>query len=143
MPGHRHQRPGRRVPAHERRAALGGQRPAVIYIGDHDDPGYDFENNTRRVVVRETGEREWRRVALTPAQAADRERNLIAITKTDKRCRPPRSYQAVEVEALGQSVVTGIVRDALDSLLPEPLADVLERQRLEREEVRRRLNGSA
>ncbi len=31
------------------------------------------------------------------------------------------------MEALGQSVVTGLIRDALDDLLPEPLADVQER----------------
>ncbi|HET8872218.1 MAG TPA: hypothetical protein VFM83_00895, partial [Gaiellaceae bacterium] len=30
-------------------------------------------------------------------------------------------YEAVEVEALGQGVVTEIVRAALDALLPEPL----------------------
>jgi hypothetical protein len=30
-------------------------------------------------------------------------------------------YEAVEVEALGQGVVTQIVRAALDALLPEPL----------------------
>ena len=52
-----------------------------------------------------------------------------------------RSYPAVEVEALGQGVVTGIVRAALDSLLPEPLARVLEREHEQRERERRRLSG--
>jgi hypothetical protein len=32
----------------------------------------------------------------------------------------------VETEALGQAVIVQIVRDWLDELLPEPLADVLE-----------------
>lgn len=34
------------------------------------------------------------------------------------------------------------VRDALDSLLPEPLADVLEREEAEREESRTKLSQS-
>jgi hypothetical protein len=45
-----------------------------------------------------------------------------------------RVGNAVEVESLGQGVVTGIVRDALDALLPEPLEHVLvgeESQRVE------------
>ena len=44
-----------------------------------------------------------------------------------------RAYPAVEVESLGQGVVTGIMRAALDSLLPEPLDRVLEREHEQRE----------
>ena len=37
----------------------------------------------------------------------------------DKRYKPKRAYKSVEVEALGQSVVLGMVRDRLNALLPE------------------------
>jgi hypothetical protein len=42
---------------------------------------------------------------------------------------------AVEVEALGQADLVGLVRSQLDAVLPEPLEDVLERERREREAV--------
>jgi hypothetical protein len=68
------------------------------------------------------------------------------IEKTDRRYRPPRLHRAVEVEALGQGAVTALVRDALDALLPESLANVRRRERDERAEWARRLreypNGS-
>jgi hypothetical protein len=93
------------------------------------------EANTQRVLVREAGERPWKRVALTEAQA----KGLPQIEGIDRRYKPERRFVKVEVEALGQGVVTGIVRDALDALLPEPLADVLARERCQREQERARL----
>ena len=104
----------------------GNERP-VLYVGDLDDQGRDIEANTRRVLVREAGAREWRRVALTAEQVA--EHGLPAIPKVDQRCKPPRVGKAVEVEALGQSTVTALVREALDELLPEPLDGVQVRRR--------------
>jgi len=103
---------------------VGNERP-VLYVGDFDPQGADIEANTRRVLVREAGEREWRRVALTAEQAA----GLPSITKLDRRYRPPRQSEAVEVEALGQGAVTALVREALEELLPEPLDLVLVRER--------------
>lgn len=47
-----------------------------------------------------------------------------------------RHHDAVETEALGQSVIVGIVRDHLDGLLPKPLADVREREQAQRAKVR-------
>ena len=47
------------------------------------------------------------------------------------------THPAVEVEALGQGTVTGIVRDALDALLPEPLDVVAAREVGERRRLRR------
>jgi hypothetical protein len=49
------------------------------------------------------------------------------------------AFPAVEVEALGQGLVTGIIRAALDALLPEPLETVRVREERERTAVRRRL----
>ena len=54
--------------------------------------------------------------------------------KEDKRRKkdsPGRWYEAWEAESLGQGTIVRLVREALDDVLPEPLADVLERERVE------------
>jgi hypothetical protein len=103
----------------------GNQRP-VLYVGDLDLSGAQIEANTRRVLVQATGERDWRRIALTDEQVRDR--SLPTVMKTDKRYRPPRQHEAIEVEALGQAEGLGIVRAALDAMLPEALDDVQVRE---------------
>lgn len=118
---------------------LEGNARRVLYIGDLDHQGAQIEQNTRRVLVRETGERDWRRIALTTAQA--QEHRLEAVEKADRRYNPPRAGWAIEVEALGQGVVTRLVRDALNDLLPSPLADVLVREQAQRDEWKERLGG--
>jgi hypothetical protein len=117
---------------------LEGNDRRVLYIGDLDLAGGDIEANTRRVIEEETGPRRWERVALTARQA----RGLPKVEKVDLRFRPHRLHEAVEVEALGQGIVTGIVRAALDALLPEPLELVRAREDAEREQSRRRLGAS-
>ena len=57
----------------------------------------------------------WERVAMLPEHA----KGLPKITKYDKRYKPKRAYKSVEVEAMGESVVLGMVRDRLNALLPE------------------------
>jgi hypothetical protein len=104
----------------------------VLYVGDLDLSGEDIEGNTRRVLEEETGPREWMRVALTAEQGLA----LPRAEKIDRRFRPPRVHAAVEVEALGQGVVTAIIRAALDALLPESLAAVQVREERQREQVR-------
>ena len=52
-------------------------------------------------------------------------------------------HDAVETEALGQTVIVGIVRDRLNTLLPEPLADVLEREQAQRVRIRAALRKLA
>jgi len=103
----------------------GNDRP-VLYVGDLDLAGRDIEANTRAVLVRAAGERKWKRVALTIEQV--REHKLPWVQKVDTRFRPHRLHEAVEVEALGQATVTALVREALDALLPQPLADVRARE---------------
>ncbi len=104
----------------------GNDRP-VLYLGDLDLQGDQIEANTRSVLEHEADRSiDWRRIAITAEQVA--ERPLTPVWKTDQRYRGGRPYQAVETEALGQGAVLDLVRDALDELLPEPLADVLERQ---------------
>jgi hypothetical protein len=110
---------------------LRGNERRVLYIGDLDLAGGQIEQNTRRVLVQAAGDRDWLRVALT----ADQAEGLPTVEKVDRRYRPPRLHRAIEVEALGQGVVTGIVREALDRLLLEPLARTLERERQQRAEA--------
>jgi hypothetical protein len=57
------------------------------------------------------------------------------IVKADRRYRPARQHQAVETEALTQGVVVGLVRAALDELLPQPLTDVQEREAEQRQRL--------
>lgn len=114
---------------------LDGNERRVLYVGDHDLAGASIESNTRAVLEHETGERDWQRVALTSEQATD----LPIVEKIDRRFRPPRKHEAVEVEALGQGVVTEIIGAALDALLADPLADVQVREQAEREQQERRL----
>jgi hypothetical protein len=108
----------------------------VLYIGDDDVRGYKIEENTRRVLFDAAGPRSWTRVALTAQQVIDH--RLTPISKHD---RVLGTFPAVEVEALGQSVVTGMVRAALDALLPQPLTDVHAREDSFAELARRRLRN--
>jgi hypothetical protein len=118
---------------------LVGNERRVLYVGDHHLAGASIEGNTRAVLERETGERDWLRVALTAEQVAVHD--LPIVEKVDRRYRPARKHEAVEVEALGQGVVTEIIRAALDSLLPERMPDVQVREDEQREHERRRLTG--
>jgi hypothetical protein len=114
----------------------------VFYMGDLDHQGAQIEDNTRRVLEHLLGrELGWTRIAITPEQVA--ERDLLPMLKVDNRYRPPLHHEAWEAEALTQRVVVALVREALAALLPEPLADVLERERAEREMLRARLGELA
>jgi hypothetical protein len=118
---------------------LDGNERRVRYVGDLDLAGGDIESNTRRVLAWAAGERDWKRVALTPEHVVARK--LPTVEKVDRRFDPPhgRKHEAVEVEALGQGEVTAIIRAALDELLPEPLEDVQVRETEQQEQERRRL----
>jgi hypothetical protein len=122
----------------------------VGYLGDLDLAAGQIEANSRRVLERyDPGLAErWERLALTEAQV-DRlvaehyggDRDRLVIVKLDGRhqrwgwtCCPP-GHASVETEALSQQVIVGLVRAWLDALLPQPLADVLVRQRAQRAAV--------
>jgi hypothetical protein len=127
---------------------------SVLYIGDHElrGPAEQIEANSRRYIEQHTGRvfaaSTWIKVALTEEQVneeserGDRLRGL-ALTKHDNRYKPARSYEAVECEALGQSVIVGIVRDWIDrmrdDLNHEPIATVRTREEAERQDIARRL----
>ena len=69
------------------------------------------------------------------------ERGLTPVWKLDSRFHPARQREAWEAEALGQSTIVRLVRNALDGLLPEPLDDVLEREAEQRVRVAELLDG--
>ena len=69
-------------------------------------------------------------MALTPEQVKRNPRlRRLAIDKLDYRYRPPRSYRAIECEAVGQAVLERMLRAVLDALLPEPLERVQVREK--------------
>lgn len=100
----------------------------VLYFGDLDRCGGDIEGNTRRVLETEVGFLQWERLALTEAQVI--EHKLPKIMKRDGRDGNER--EAVETEALSQSVIVDILETRLNQLLPEPLEDVQARAEAER-----------
>ena len=73
-------------------------------------------------------------MALTEAQV--REYDLPVIIKHDRRYSDGRLHEAVETEALRQTVLMDILRARLDELLPEPLERVQERERRQQARVR-------
>jgi hypothetical protein len=110
-----------------------GQR--VLYLGDLDLAGGQIEENTRRV-LQTYALLGWERLALTEAQLDTYNLRPLIVVKVDRRYADGRPHQAVETEALSQRVIVDLVQDRLDALLPEPLADVLVRERRERAAVK-------
>ena len=118
-------------------------RPAdrVLYIGDYDLSGNQIEANTRRVLEQMVGVLRWERLALTAEQIAAY--GLEPITKRDRRYADGGTHQAVETEALRQTVIVDILRQRLDELLPEPMEHVHEREAQERADLELLLRGRA
>jgi hypothetical protein len=113
----------------------------VLYLGDFDWQGNQIEANTRRVLEQIVGAPlDWERVALTDVQVRERGLERWQIDKPDHRYKPVRSFPAVETEALGQGLIIEVLRDHLDTMIPQPLALIRERERDERAAVRE-VNG--
>jgi hypothetical protein len=92
----------------------------VLYFGDLDLSGGQIEANTQRVLeqtIGGDGALRWERVALTEAQV--NEHNLPTIIKRDRRYRDGRPHEAVETEALRQTVLIDILRSRLDNFNPQ------------------------
>jgi hypothetical protein len=113
----------------------------VGYLGDLDLCGDDIETNSRRVLEKIIGgELQWQRLALTRQQVT--RYGLPTIVKTDKRFKNGGGrHEAVETEALSQTLIVDIVRRWLERQLPEPLDRVLVRERRERARLRRIIQG--
>jgi hypothetical protein len=115
----------------------------VGYIGDFEirGPAEQIETNTRRVLerhaYRDFEDGSWERIALTQKQVNRTPRlRRLAISKVDRRNKPPKVYEAIECEAMKQTELVKLVRKWLNAQLPEPLASVLEREDEQRERVR-------
>jgi hypothetical protein len=126
--------------------ALENNERAVGYIGDFEirGPADQIEGNTRRVIEQETGRRftaeTWQRIALTKAQVdASPWLMSLVINKIDRRYKPPKPYEAVECEVIGQNVLERLLREYLDARMPEPLVSVLEREERQKANVIARL----
>jgi len=116
----------------------------TFYAGDLDLSGGQIEANTRAVLERLIGgELDWTRIALTETQVDRYHLRRWAITKFDRRYKPPKRHQAIECEALKQHIIVDIVRDQLNALLPEPLEDVLEREARQRRRLIVKLRGAS
>jgi hypothetical protein len=114
-------------------------RRRVLYIGDYEKrgPADQIEANTKRYVESHTGRvfepDEWVKIALTEQQVkASKRLQRLEMTKLDRRYKPPKSYQAVECEALGQGVLVQLIRRHLDLLLPQPIEPMREREERQR-----------
>lgn len=90
-------------------------------------------------MLEEYGELEWDRLAITNVQV--REHRLPVVSKPDRRFKPPRAFDAVETEALGQREIQRLLTERLDEVLPEPLKVVRKREERQRAAVRERLAG--
>jgi hypothetical protein len=118
----------------------------VLYLGDLDLAGNQIEANTQRVLEQEVVEQDgmplaWERLALTEQQVRDH--HLPIIIKHDRRYSDGRPHEAVETEALRQTVLQGLLRARLDELLPEPLQRVQEREQRQRRRVAALLKGKS
>jgi hypothetical protein len=120
---------------HTKVAPLLRRGDRVGYLGDYDLAGDDIEANTRRVLENLVGELDWKRLALTQDQVDDYD--LEPIIKNDGRFKDGGGrHEAVETEALSQTLIVDIVRKWLDRLLPQPLERVLVREQRERARLR-------
>jgi hypothetical protein len=105
---------------------------AVRTLCDLDKSGADIEANSRRVLERAAGRSiDWVRLGMTQDQVDHANPPITPIWKVDGRTR--QGHWAVEVESLGQAALVAMVRSQLDQLLPEPLEDVLRREKQQRQ----------
>jgi hypothetical protein len=114
---------------------IGDVPPKVSYLGDYDLAGNQIEANTRSVLEQEIGEQlDWKRIALTAEQVE--QYDLPKIIKRDRRYKDARPHEAVETEALSQTLITKLLETELTALLPEPLERVHEREEGQRRVLR-------
>lgn len=113
----------------------------VLYLGDWDHCGRQIEAATHATLAEHTGvdDRPWERIALTTEQVDSHGLRSQVISKADRRYKPTRYFEAVETEAFGQANIVAALQSRLDELMPEPMADVLERQQRQRAQVAEQL----
>ena len=119
----------------------------MLYLGDWDVAGEHIEENTHRVLTEIVGRREaehgrpiepaegwldWK-LALTEEQVE--EYDLPTITKRDNRYADGREHEAVETEALRQSVLMDIFARGSPNCFPSRSYRVHARERRERKRL--------
>jgi hypothetical protein len=114
-------------------APLLGDGRKVLYLGDWDWQGHQIEAATRRRLEEQVGPLAWERLALTDEQVEEHDLYRLAISKPDRRYKPVRYHDAIETEALRQTLILTIVRNRLDELIPEPLEHVQVREQQQRQ----------
>ena len=82
----------------------------VLYFGDWDHVSSRIEANTKRVLKELVGNLRWERLALTEEQV--KKYDLPIIEKTDSRYKGGRGLQAVETEALSQTISLSLVNSS-------------------------------
>jgi hypothetical protein len=125
---------------------LRGNKRPVLYIGDYElrGPAEQIESNTRRVIERHTGRvfssHDWVKIALTEEKVtADSRLRGLAIEKIDRRYKPPKRYEAVECEALGQGVLVRMIRHQLEQMRAERGLPAIEEMQARDEAERERM----
>jgi hypothetical protein len=109
--------------------------PVVLYLGDYDLAGNQIEENSRRVLEKATAAvLDWERIALNLEQVEQYQ--LPTIQKNDRRYKDRGGHEAVETEALSQTLIVELLQTRLNELLPEPLAAVHEREEQQRQLIR-------
>lgn len=119
----------------------------VGYIGDYEirGPADQIEANTKRVLEKHAcdffDEDSWQKIALTKKQVnASKVLRELVIEKFDGRYKPAKRYEAVECEAIKQTVLIKLVRKWLDARLPEPIERVQVRETEQRARVEQTLD---
>jgi hypothetical protein len=127
---------------HNEVAPLLTEKTPVLYFGDLNPAGSDIEAHAQAVLEQETGAQlDWARLAVTPRlvetyNEMHPDRPLEPKPSTDARFKDGRPHDSYECEALGQGVLNRLLAGWLDTFLPEPLADIEEREEAQREEMR-------
>ena len=107
----------------------------ILYLGDWDWQGHQIEAATRRRLEEQVSPLAWERLALTDEQVEEHDLYRLKISKPDRRYKPVRYHDAIETEALRQTLILTIVRKQLDELIPEPLEHVQVREQQQRQEL--------
>jgi hypothetical protein len=113
----------------------------VLGVVDLDKVGDDIANSAPERLERFSRHTlDWRPIALTDEQVTDY--GIIRVPRVDGReTKNLQTRMVAETEALGATNLRNIVRSALDDLLPEPLVNVLGRERRQRSALRRLIEG--
>ena len=119
-----------------------GHEPIVIHLGDHDPSGIDMTRDIReRLEMFSEGNVKVSRIALNMDQVEKYDPPPNPAKMTDSRARgyvTEYDYNSWELDALEPNVLSALIKLKVSSFLDQDKwADDLERESVEREEIRR------